>query len=155
MPTTVHLQPNFATGFIPLFLLFLFIVWPVISRMFDKNKRKSKKRNNIEKDNIKPVPLPIKNSYIYKIENIASLYERKEITSKQGFQNLSVLVRNFVLEYAGIDVTKKTLAEIRALDIEKVEKIVEACYEPEFSSSGSGDFYKAIYEAKKIIDTWN
>ena len=108
-----------------------------------------------EKTTVKPLPLPIKNNYINKIESIASLYDRKTITSKQGFQELSFVVRSFVLEYAGIDVTKKTLAEIRSMNIKKVEKMVELCYEPEFSNDGCGDLYKAIYEAKKIIDSWN
>lgn len=73
---------------------------------------------------------------------------------RKGYQLLSRLVRNFVKEYANVDVTTKTLAEIRSMGFPVLTALVEEYYAPEFSLDEEGNVLESIDKTIKAIKSW-
>lgn len=160
MPTTVSLQGNFIYGITPLLILGLFLISPLILKIM--RKRQAKRKNALEKamksvntSEYKPVPLSVKQTYVRKLKQIDKDYKSNVIDSRNGYQLLSALIRQFLLEYKGIDVSTKTLAEIRKLGIKDLERLMEEYYEPEFSEESTRHLEYSIEKTIEAIEEWN
>lgn len=157
MHTTIHLQHSFSFGLLPVFLAFIAIVVLVVLFIASKSKEKRK--------DIKPaVAVPaapvnttpnIKDKYIQKVIEVDKDFSINNIDVREGYQRLSMLIREFSTEFSGVDITKKTLAEIRAMNKYQVERLLEDYYENEFSKDPQGNLKKSVEKTIEVIKTWS
>ena len=77
-----------------------------------------------------------------------------EITFRPAYQELSVTIRDFVKDISGIDLTKCTLSELKLKNVPVVSSLIETYYEPEFAVETDDDVYKAIFDARTVIERW-
>lgn len=153
MPTTVELQGAMSHGLIPLWILFFVLISPLIIKY--RKRRLEKKAQKANKSTIiKPVPISVKESYVNKLRSIEREYRTGNRGEKECYQLLSKYIREFVKEYAGVDVTVKTLAEIRGLNIPKLERLISGYYKYEFSKDAVGDIEKAIDDTIEAVNFW-
>lgn len=155
MPTTIAIQRTMSYGFLPVFILFLLVVSPLIINFYKKRKlRKQESLNSADEIKINEVPLSVKEIYSNRLTQIKKDYNAGEIDSKEGYKALSIILREFILEYAGIDVTKKTLAEIKRANLPSVAKLIEEYYAAEFAPDQNGDLSDSIMKTKRVIHNW-
>lgn len=170
MPTSVHIQYRFSTGLLPItVLIILLIAIPIIYMTFRKKEKKSVQEpimntaQNIRK------PESVHSLYIEKARVVEKKVINDEISSKQGFQELSTIIRQYAKERTGIDVTNMTLAEIRGLNLPMLENVIESYYEYEFSdrydvkdmsdnrdtaSIGKSNINKAVSMTVFALENW-
>lgn len=155
MPTTVELQGIMRHGLIPLWILFIVLISPLIIKYRKKRQAdKPSKAGNKVNPKLKPVPVSVKESYVNKLRSIEREYKTGNKSSKECYQLLSMYIRLFVKEYAGVDVTVKTLAEIRGMNIPKLERLISGYYKYEFSPDAEGDIDKAIDDTIEAVNFW-
>lgn len=153
MPTTVALQGTVAYGAIPLWILFFILISPLIKKRINKKKAK-KAVKEAPKPAIKKVPLSVKEKYVVELNRMLEEYETKKRDEKESYQLLSHFLREFFHEYAGIDVTRKTLAEIRGINNPKLERLVEEFYACEFAPDVRGNIKASVERTIKEINNW-
>ena len=154
MPTSVNLQPAFIHGLIPLLVLFLALVSPLFVGRKERKRQANLKKTNPGGQTIKPVPPDVRQSYVNKLARLNISYKESEKNSRECYQILSAYIRTFALEYAGIEVRNRTLAEIRAREIPQLEKLIEEYYACEFAPDVEGDVEKSIEETINVIYNW-
>lgn len=142
-----------------LLLILLFAVGLVI---FLKSIKKTAPKQQVKPVNTVPQFVPnildkagIKRKYLEVIDKLYTGVESKQINTKDAFQELSAIIRDFIKEVSGVDVTKCTLSEIKKRNIPKIANIISEYYEPEFAFETDDDSLKAIKKAKKVIEQWN
>jgi len=159
MYSTIPLQKNFASlGWLS-FLFFILLFTPLIIRWIKKRKA-AKQLNNQQKmvgeePIVKPVSVTTKDRYENILIQIMTDYNSGDATLRESYQILSRTIRQFVLDYTGIDVTAKTLAEIRGLNVRRVESLIEEYYAAEFAAVDDSNLAKSINHAIKVIREWN
>lgn len=157
MPTTINLQGTVLYGAIPLWILFFILISPWIRKKIEKKRKRKAAKNEVDRqDNlsIKKVPLSVKERYVEQLNNILKEYKSGIRGEKDSYQLLSFFLREFFNEYVGIDVTKKTLAEIRGIHNSRLEKLIEEFYECEFAKDAKGDVESAIKRTIRSIENW-
>lgn len=155
MPTTIAIQRTMSYGFLPVFIMFLLVISPLIINGYKKRKlRKQEELNSTEGIKINEVPLSVKEVYSNRLTQIRNDFDAGEIDSKEGYKALSIILREFILEYAGIDVTKKTLAEIKRANLPSVAKLIEEYYAAEFAPDQNGNLSDSIMKTKRVIHNW-
>jgi len=156
MPTTVEIQARMSHGLLPVIILFLLCLSPIIVKKVQKYREKKKEKMNPQP--LEPVkeeiPLSVKEEYFRRLNGMKTDYKEGRLSSKDGYKLLRKFLRDFVLEYAGVDVTKKTLAEIKRSNIPKVAKLIEEYYVAEFSPDDEGNFADSLNKTIKIINNW-
>lgn len=158
MDTTVSLQPDFANKggmvwLLGLFLLVTFIYW--LSKIQKKKPAKTKKQKvNSAKPSNAMNPIQIK--YINMIKRLQIDSGEVGFSVKQGYQELSQIYRNFIEEYTGLEVTNKTLSELKEMGKPVIADIIEIYYAPEFDNRtyGKEDFIDAIDRTSEAIRQW-
>lgn len=154
MPTSINLQAQFHYGIVPLIILFFILISPLIIKI--KKDSKNRKIKYVDKKtNIVRVEESVKDTYVKRIKKIEKDYDNDEKHSRECFLRLSALIREFVKEYAGIDVTVKTLAEIRGVKIPTLEMLIEEYYGAEFAPDKKGDFISSAEKTIEAIKKWN
>lgn len=159
MPSSVSLQGNFIYGITPLLILGLILLSPVFLKIRKNRIEKKKAAENIKKtansNEYKPVPLSVKQVYVRKLKKIDDEFRTGKISSRDGYQLLSAIIRDFLIEYKGIDVSTKTLAEIRGMNIPRLERLLEEYYEPEFSKESTRHLEYSVERTIEAIEEWN
>jgi len=157
MPTTIKLQGQFISEAPVLFLLFLLLISPILFKIFNKLKnKKNMPQKKVEEQVATPtVTISVRDSYVNKIEKLRKDFQSGKRSDRETFGLLSFYIKEFVLEISGIDITKKTLAEIRAINIPEIEKLIEEYYAFEFAPDKLGDVNKSIDRTVKVIKTWS
>lgn len=156
MPTTIEIQHTMMTINPLALILFLILVSPFVIKVLNKRKNKSNSKAT-KKDNkpsLKPVPLSVKEKYARQLNIILKEYNENKRSEKDSYQLLSFMLREFFNEYAGIDVTSKTLAEIRGLNNERLERLVEEYYACEFAPDVKGNIERSINKTIQAIKNW-
>ena len=92
--------------------------------------------------------------YLGKLSELESRLRSGEIEFRPAYQELSVTIRDFVKDISGIDLTKSTLSELRLKNVPVVSSLIETYYEPEFAVETDDDVYKAICDARMVIERW-
>lgn len=159
MPTSIHIQYRFFTGAIPfLILLLIVIILPIVYLV---NKNKENKKNNTKPVDLKQAYAEkaevLRKKYIMEVRNLEKKITNNEISVRDGYQGLSSIIREFVKEKTDIDVTNKTLAEIRGLNMVPLERLVEEYYEFEFSNNlkdSNEGISEAISKTIRTIQEW-
>lgn len=159
MPTTVELQPNFFSGGFLLFLFALVLIAPLAYKLFKKIKARrelmrQKRMARAAELNLKAVPKTMQERYTSKLKDLSKKIQKGHMEPRKGYQELSLLVRHFVKEYANVDMTTKTLAEIRSMGFPTLTALVEEYYAPEFSPDEEGDVLESINKTIKAIKSW-
>ncbi len=99
-------------------------------------------------------PLTVKEEYFMRLNEMKTQYSEGRLSSKDGYKLLSKFLREFVLEYADIDVTRKTLAEIKRSNLPKVAALIEEYYIAEFSPDNDGNFGDSLNKTIRLINNW-
>ena len=152
MPTTISLQGTASYGVLILYILFFILISPLILRFI--KKRKAKKKEAKVTPQVKKIPPTIKERYEKQLLSIIDDYKSEKIDEREGYQLLSKFLREFFKEYAGVDVTTKTLAQIRGINNSRLEKLIEEFYEYEFSPDSNGDIVGAVKRTIQSVKHW-
>lgn len=160
MESTVNLQEPFMYHLWPLLVLII-LLFALGAILFVLNYKKTEKKI-VEKpvfDQPKPVlrldKAAIKAKYVNYLIDLYNKVHAGQMDTKAAYQELSMLVRDFVKEVSGLDVTTSTLQEIRGKNIPVIEQLISEYYEPEFAFETDDDAKSAINNAKRIIEKWN
>jgi len=154
MPTSVAIQHTISHGTFLLFILFICLILPLIIKRHNKKKAKKAENKNYVNHEVPQIPLTVKEDYSRRLTDINRDHSEGKISSKEGYMRLSAVLREFILEYLGVDVTKKTLAEIKRENIPTVANLIEEYYIVEFSPDKEGDFYSSYVKTIKAINDW-
>lgn len=151
MRVTTDLRPMFSYSLIPIIICLLFLIG-IITYFILTNKKK---------EAIKPVipnkqdKTQIKNNYLIKIDTLANDLKEAKITSRQAYQRLSTLIRNFIYEMTSIRVQNCTLEDIKLVNIPILYELVSEYYDPEFSRISKGNITNSIAKTREVIIKWN
>ena len=155
MPTTISIQGSISYGLIPVWILGILLVLPfILNRIKRKKKSKAPVETVTKKPEVIEVPYSVKGDYVNQLEGILSDYRQGNRDSKDCYQLLSIKIRHFLKDYAGLDITTKTLAEIRGMHLTKIESMIEEIYDCEFAPDKNGDVEKAVMKTIENIKNW-
>lgn len=165
METTVTLQPPFEfylwVWLFAISALLLSVAFLLIMRHFYKKAQSQVEATKEGPVFIQPSQRVITNAkgrYVGMIQAVLADYNAKKITKRDGYQKLSIIIRGFVQETTGINVENYTLYEIKGLGIEKLNKLIEEYYVPEFAEDNRAirmSFEASCNSAMGVIKTWN
>ena len=164
METTVTLQQPMEYSWWVLAIAALFLVLAigllVLALCLMKKARPVKEKQKQRKTSDSSEKLPEKNTktkYMARIEEILLDYNAGKITKRVGYQQLSLIIREFVHGSTGIDVEKCTLKELRTMKMKNVEELIEECYVPEFAEDVRAEeknFEVSCRKAIGVIKSW-
>lgn len=156
MPSTVNLQGGYMYGLIPLWILGVVLLVSIIKyRKYKKMMSAKPAETEVKRPEIKHVTLTIKEKYVKSILDIKNAYLNNDISAKEGYQRLSFIFREFIEVSTGFNLTRKTLSEIKLMNLPAVEELINDIYKPEFSEDNSYDLEKVIDRAVKVIEEWS
>lgn len=153
MPTLIQIQGTISYGTLPLVVLFLLLVISMIIYK-KKKKQKSAEADKSLEPTKKNIPPSVKRRYVNQLSNLLIEYKGGKRDKRDSYQLLSHFLREFFYEYAGVDVTRKTLAEIRGIHNLRLEQLIEEYYACEFSEEVNGDIEKAVRNTINAIENW-
>ena len=160
MEFTVNVQPEqmmepvwlIIGGCIFLVSVFFF----VLLFKFGKNPRKKRvKTPKPPKPPIPPTEAMIRNKAINSIDRIIFELSRGNIDIRESYQRMSMVMRIFVTELTGKDVTALTLTDLEKHGQTKLAELIEKWYAPEFAMKTKADFMGDAKQAKRMVKTWN
>ena len=85
-------------------------------------------------------------------------YTQNKGDTREGYQQLSALIREFVHEVTGINVENFTIKEVKAFGIKKLDVLMEEYYVPEFAEDEKAkdrDFAESCNKAVGVIKAWS
>ena len=97
----------------------------------------------------------LKNKYLGLLTSLEARFRNGEIERRPAYQELSALVRSFLKERSGVDVTNCTLEQIKEMHVPVITPLIANYYEPEFALETDDDLLDSIINAKRIIERWN
>jgi len=163
MSAGVELQEIYPYSVVPLFVTIVLSVVIMIAG--------HKLLKKLEKKSTKPVPLKktkepvtvnetvvheeIRTKYYKEVDALEWQWRNENISNRQAYQELSVIVRKFVSELTGVKVLHYTLEELKKANMPKVCEVIEECYAPEFSPDKDGDIYCTMNKARTVIKEWH
>lgn len=115
-------------------------------------------------------PSGLKEDYLRRIDAVAADASAGRLSERVSHQELSLLIRSFVRDMAGIDAPRMTLAELREQDIPSAALAVGSFYPAEFGPEpretgpretgprDAGPRYSveaAAETAREVVRTWN
>lgn len=156
---TVELQDNYS--YIMLFLmLFLAAALILLVVLWARKGQKIPAKEKAVLPTQPPVnpgnhAMGLKRKYDRKLIQLSDEYEKQKISSREAYQMLSRLVRDFAYEMTGVKVQNYTLQELRTTGMPKLAALIEECYVPEFAlGNAQGDATESIKKARKVIGEW-
>ena len=96
----------------------------------------------------------IKTEYLAKIDNLITKINNQAITKRKAYNELSLIIREFIYKTTDIDVLKYTLYEAKYTNKKELVELMNEYYEPEFSKEGKGDLTESINKTRKVIVEW-
>jgi hypothetical protein len=108
-------------------------------------------------------PSGLKKDYLRRIDAVAADAAAGRLSERVSHQELSLLIRSFVRDMAGIDAPRMTLAELREQDFPSAALAVGSFYPAEFGPEPrdteprqAGHPVEAAAEtAREVVRTWN
>ncbi|WP_207638117.1 hypothetical protein [Butyrivibrio sp. FCS006] len=100
----------------------------------------------------------VKNQYIGRVQALLNNYTQNKVDKREGYQQLSALIREFVHEVTGINVENFTIKEVKAFGIKKLDVLMEEYYVPEFAEDEKAkdkDFAESCNKAVGVIKAWS
>lgn len=151
MQTGTELQAPFSYSLLPIILLFVALFLPLIIRLL----KKYWPRNNNMIINTYTDSNMIKNKYLNMLDELDNKLDTKKISSRKAYQELSILIRSFVKEVTGIDVTTCVLSDIERMNMPIIYDLVKEYYSPEFARISIGNIRSSISKTRGVIYRWN
>jgi hypothetical protein len=100
----------------------------------------------------------LRSATLRRIEALVADARAGRITQRHGHQQLSLLVRQFVMEASGVAATSMTLTDLREgaeeQRLEPVGDVVEALYPGEFGAHGAASVETAATAARGMVSRW-
>ena len=161
MPTTVEVQKMFRYSAWPMQLTLIALIAVTLLLIllfllrFLKNKREGRK--NTIKSILweQPDIEKLRQEYLARLMKIEMEFDADNTRIRPSYEQMSVLVRDFVFKATGIDVPKYTLSELRSTDLHELTDLIEEYYEPEFDKISAGDVKTSIGKTRQVISRWN
>ncbi|MBP3273936.1 MAG: hypothetical protein J6L93_02920 [Butyrivibrio sp.] len=100
----------------------------------------------------------IKGQYVGMVQSISERYSRGLLSKRDGYQELSLVIRGFVHEVTGINVENFTVKEVKAMGIRKLDVLMEEYYVPEFAEDEKAkekDLSASCNVAMGVIKSWS
>lgn len=99
----------------------------------------------------------LRDEYVRQIDVVAERAASGRITPRDAHQRLSMLVRHFVLELAGIRAPTMTLTELTASGsrLTPVSEVVEVLYPGEFAPDETVSVEGAAGVAREVVRRWS
>lgn len=130
--------------------LVIIMIIIVVAIIFDKLFRKK-----IIKMIHKPNVPKLKVKYEKKLLSLYNRVQANRIDVKNGYIELSNIVRDFIEKATGIKVSSFSKNEAYKMGMEDLSLLMEECYPPEFAPKGTGDILKSIEKSIGVIRKWN
>ena len=131
-------------------ILIIIVIVIVLAYVFDKLFRKK-----IVKMIHKPNVPKLKIKYEKRLENLYNKVQTNRIDVKNGYIELSNIVREFIEKATGIKVSSFSKNEAYKMGMEDLSLLMEECYPPEFAPKGTGDILNSINKSIGVIRKWN
>ncbi len=136
-------------GVILLVSALLFVMICVFKRAPKKKKPEKPKVLN------KPQAFYIREKALLSIDKISFELAGSAIDTRESYQRLSMVMRTFVSEMTGRNVTALTLSELKKMGLGSLAGLIENCYAPEFALKTQADFKTDAEKAKWMVKTWS
>lgn len=163
MVTTVTLQPPFEYYWWLNIIGIVFLACAAVLFFF-AIKRLYKNRPTRKNSDLPEIKKPakasltsIKDKYEEQLKGLINSYSNKQISKREGFQRLSILIRSFVTDVTGINVANYTKAEIKGYGLKSLDTLMEEYYVPEFAEAeraSDKDFLLSCNRTLKVIKSW-
>ena len=163
MVTTVTLQPPFEYYWWLIFIGIVFLLGGAILFLLAFKKlyknRPAKAGNNMPaiKKPAKASLTSIKDKYEKQLKNLINNYKSKQLSKRDGYQRLSILIRGFVTDVTGINVANYTKTEIQGYGLKSLDTLMNEYYVPEFAEAERAkdrDFLLSCNRTLKVIKSW-
>ena len=164
MVTTVTLQAPFEySWWVPVLGLLLVAAGGVclffFAGMLKKYMPEAKKKNAPKIKNLTPQELfLLKRKYEGQLQGLLRAYGGRQIEKREAYQDLSMLIREFVRDATGIHVENYTVKEIKSLGIRRLDMLMDEYYLPEFAEEFRAkhkDFNTSCNTALGVIRSWS
>jgi hypothetical protein len=101
------------------------------------------------------VDLPsVRSRYLGLIDEVEVEAAAGRLDDRAVHGRLSLLLRFFVHETAGLDTHVMTLADLRESDLPQLAGAVEEYYPPAFRQAQPGDPRRAVATAREVVSSW-
>ncbi len=150
MQITVKLRDMFSYSIYPIVIFFVLLIVILVFLVISLSKKNKKISSPIIKDQN-----AIKQKYLRKLEQLTILLQNKQISSRKGYQELSLCIRHFIFELTDIKVQNYSLEEIKQLNMPILYELVKGYYRPEFAQKSEGNIIEEIKKASEVIQKWN
>lgn len=97
----------------------------------------------------------LKTKYAAMIDEVETAFSRGRLSERAVNSRLSLLLRFFAHEAAGVDAQVMTLEDLRSSALPRVTSAVEQYYPPAFRAEHPGDPATAISTAREVVRSWN
>ena len=164
MVTTVTLQAPFEySWWVPVLGLLLLAGAGVclffFARMLKQYMPEAKKKDMPKIKNLTPQELfLLKRKYEGQLQGLHKAYAGQQIEKREAYQDLSMLIREFVRDATGIHVENYTVKEIKSLGIRRLDMLMDEYYLPEFAEEFRAkhkDFSTSCNTALGVIRSWS
>ncbi|NII50453.1 hypothetical protein [Frigoribacterium endophyticum] len=101
------------------------------------------------------VDLPsVRARYLGLVDEVEAAAAAGRLDDRAVHGRLSLLLRSFAHETAGVDTHVMTLADLRESDLPQLTGAVEEYYPPAFRPAYPGDARHAVATAREVITSW-
>lgn len=151
MQWDADLIPPFSYSNIGLWIFLIGIITIILMVLLIKISKMVKENKSVEK----PIDInKIKNDYLRRIDILINNVNSNTITERKAYNELSLIIREFIYRTTKIDVLKYTLADAKASNSKELVELLNEYYEPEFSREGKGNLNISIENTRKVIKEW-
>lgn len=150
MQIPVEFREPFSYTKIITLLLFILIVGIIL---FFILTRKRKKKIQIIAPPKKDLRI-IKNKYIQQLDNLLNDSRNEKVKYREAYITLSRIIREFIFEATGINVTAVSLAEVKPLNLPQLYELMKEYYVPEFAYFFKGNIENSIVKTRGVIEVW-
>jgi len=160
MVTSVELQDPMSYYLFWLILAIAAVVVVIFVQFFfrillkDQLRKKKDKQPKVRPPKKKPLPV-LKWEYLRRLDQLERGIYAGSYGQRTAYQELSMLIRNFVHEATGIKVHNYSLGEIRRVGIPGLTALVQEYYEPEFARQSMADVRASLFRTRKAIELWS
>lgn len=95
--------------------------------------------------------------WVGRLDEISAAVARGELTARQGHQEISRTVREFVAEHSGVPAATMTLGDFRDQGPERLAELVALTYPPSFAADEElsvAAFDETAERARTLVTTW-
>ena len=157
MEFSVKMQPeqmmNTVWIILGIVVLLVSVILFVLICVYKKAPKKIKPKR--EKPVSKPQDFYIRQKALFSIDKAVMELNRSGIDTRESYQRLSFIMREFVSDMTGRNFTTLTLSELKKMGLGSLAGLIENCYAPEFALKTQADFKADADKAKWMVKTWS